>query len=368
MDHTEFRCGNAKPFLAERVPGTMVADPQHEESQSGHLPDPEAGGPQPWLVVLHGATASGKTSLAVRLAERFSGQIVSCDSVAVYRELEIGTAKPSSEERARIPHHMLDVVSPDQPYTAGDYAREARSSLGTIVAGNSLPIVAGGTGLYLRALLDGLFPGPRRFESLRVRLRQLEKERGGSYLARILQRIDPISAARIHPNDVPKLIRAIEVTLAMRQPMSTAWQVGRDPLRGFRILRLGLNPPRTELYARINQRAAAMFSNGLVEETEQLLARYGANCRPLASLGYKQAAQLLRGDLSLAGAIAGTQQGHRHYAKRQTTWFRREPDVYWLNGFGDDAAIVEEAVLQVEKQLCCRHKVDDGSDHCPPAE
>ncbi len=303
------------------------------------------------LVVLHGATASGKTSLAVHLAERFSGEIVSCDSVAVYRELEIGTAKPSPEERARVPHHMLDVVSPDQPYTAGDYARDARTSLSAIVARGNLPIVAGGTGLYLRALIDGLFPGPARFESLRVRLREMEKERGSGYLARILQRLDPVSATRIHPNDAPKLVRAIEVTLAARQPMSTLWEAGRDPLQGFRILRLGLDPPRPALYARINQRAAAMFSNGLVEETERLLARYGADCRPLASLGYKQTAMLLRGDLSLEDAIASTQQGHRNYAKRQTTWFRREPNVAWLDGFGDDAAILREAGLQVEKHL-----------------
>ena len=179
----------------------------------------------------------------------------------------------------------------------------------------------------------------------------MEKERGSGYLARILQRLDPVSATRIHPNDAPKLVRAIEVTLAARQPMSTLWEAGRDPLQGFRILRLGLDPPRPALYARINQRAAAMFSNGLVEETERLLARYGADCRPLASLGYKQTAMLLRGDLSLEDAIASTQQGHRNYAKRQTTWFRREPNVAWLDGFGDDAAILREAGLQVEKHL-----------------
>ena len=300
------------------------------------------------LVVLHGATASGKTSLAVQLAQRFSGEVVSCDSVAVYRELEIGTAKPSSEERARVPHRMLDVVSPDQPYTAGDYARDARASLADIAARGNLPIVAGGTGLYLRALIDGLFPGPARLETLRVRLRAMEKERGSTYLARILQRLDPVSAARIHPNDAPKMVRAIEVTLAARQRMSTLWEAGRDPLQGFRILRLGLDPPRPVLYARINQRAAAMFSHGLVEETERLLARYGADCRPLLSLGYKQAGMLLRGDLSMAGAIASTQQGHRNYAKRQMTWFRREPDVHWLDGFGDDPAIAERAILLVE--------------------
>ncbi len=301
----------------------------------------------PLLVVVHGATASGKTSLALQLAEHFSGEILSCDSVAVYREMEIGTAKPSAQERARIPHHMLDVVSPDQPYTAGDYSREARAVLCGIVERNRLPIVAGGTGLYLRALLEGLFPGPQRSEALRQRLRAIEKKRGSTYLARILERLDPVSAARIHPNDASKLVRAIEVTLTARRPMSASWEVGRNRLQGYRILRLGLDPPRAALYERINLRAAAMFSLGLVEETEQLLARYGTDCRPLASLGYRQAALALHGEISLPEAIASTQQGHRNYAKRQGTWFRREQDVYWLQGFGDEPAIVKRAMDHV---------------------
>lgn len=304
------------------------------------------------MVVLHGATASGKTALAIQLAQRFSGEVVSCDSVAVYRELEIGTAKPSPEQRALVPHHMLDVVCPNQPYTAGDYARDGRGSVADIKSRGKLPIVAGGTGLYLRALIDGLFPGPTRFESLRVRLREMEQERGSSYLARILQRLDPVSASRIHPNDAPKLVRAIEVTLAARQRMSSLWEAGRDPLQGFRVLRLGLDPPRPALYARINQRAAAMFSNGLVEETERLLGEYGQDCRALLSLGYKQAGMLLRGELLMQDAIHSTQQGHRNYAKRQMTWFRREPDVHWLDGFGDDPAIAEEALAKVEDHVC----------------
>ena len=320
------------------------------------------------LVVLHGATASGKTSLAVQLARRFSGEVVSCDSVAVYRELEIGTAKPSPEQRALVPHHMLDVVWPSQPYTAGDYARDARASLADIESRGKLPIIAGGTGLYLRALIEGLFPGPTRFESLRVRLREMEQKRGSSYLARILQRLDPVSAFRIHPNDAPKLVRAIEVTLAARQRMSTLWEAGREPLQGFRILRLGLDPPRPSLYARINQRAAGMFSNGLVEETEHLLARYGQDCRPLLSLGYKQAGMLLRGDLSMGDAIASTQQGHRNYAKRQMTWFRREPDVHWLGGFGDDPAIAQKALAEVEDQVGQGGEVREASNSPLSAE
>ncbi|MES2219574.1 MAG: tRNA (adenosine(37)-N6)-dimethylallyltransferase MiaA [Acidobacteriota bacterium] len=313
--------------------------------------NPESSTPSHPVVVLHGATASGKTSLAIDLALKFSGEIVSCDSVAVYRELEIGTAKPSPQQRALVPHHMLDVVWPNQPYTAGEYARDARASLADIASRGKLPIVAGGTGLYLRALIDGLFPGPTRLESLRVRLREMEQERGSSYLARILKRLDPVSASRIHPNDAPKLVRAIEVTLASQQRMSTLWEAGRDPLQGFRILRLGLDPPRPALYARINHRAVEMFANGLLEETERLLARYGQDCRPLLSLGYKQAGMLLRGDLSEPDAIASTQQGHRNYAKRQLTWFRREPNVHWLDGFGDDRVIARKALMQVEAHV-----------------
>jgi len=311
-------------------------------------PDPTG---QPLLVALHGATASGKTALAIHLAQHFSGEIVSCDSVAVYRELNIGTAKPTRVERARVPHHMLDIVSADRPYNAGDYCRDARAVLAEIAGRGRLPIVAGGTGLYLRALFEGLFPGPQRSEELRLRLRELETKRNGGYLARILRRLDPGSAAIIHPHDTPKIIRAIEVTLEARMPMSIAWQAGRDPLQGFRILRLGLAPARAVLYACIDHRASAMFSRGLLEETERLLARYGSECRPLASLGYKQAGMVLRGELSLEDAIAATQQGHRRYAKRQETWFRREPDIHWLEGFGDDPAIAAQALACVQQEL-----------------
>jgi tRNA dimethylallyltransferase len=298
---------------------------------------PESTAPNPpLLVVLLGATGSGKTALSLALAERFDGEILSCDSVAVYRGMDVGAAKPTLSERARIPHHLLDIADPGQPYSAGDYGRDARQTLAEITARGRLPIVVGGTGLYLRALLCGLFEGPKRSENLRERLRRSAASRPAEYLWRLLQRIDPISAARIHANDTPKLIRAIEVTVAARQPMSAAWQAGRDPLRGFRILRIGLDPPRQALYARINQRAAAMFTSGLMEETAALLAQYGPKCAALGALGYKQAAMVQRGEMPLAAAIAATQQGHRNYAKRQMTWFRREPDVVWLSQFGDE--------------------------------
>ena len=300
------------------------------------------------LIVILGPTASGKTALSLALAERFAGEIVSCDSVSIYRDLVAGTAKPTKEERGRAPHHLLDLVAPDETFTAGDYARLARQALAEIAARGHLPIVAGGSGLYLRALLEGLFPGPQRSEELRRRLRRRVRQHGSEYLHRLLARLDRAAAAAIHPNDVPKLIRALEVCLLARQPMSELWQKGREPLRGFRVLRLGLNPERSLLYERINTRARRMFDEGLVEETRALLARYGATPPPvLSSLGYRQAAQLLSGELSRDEAIAAAQQGHRNYAKRQMTWFRREPEVCWIEGFGDEERVQQECTQRV---------------------
>jgi tRNA dimethylallyltransferase len=304
--------------------------------------------PDPLLLVVLGPTASGKTALSVALAERLRGEIVNCDSVAMYREFEIGTAKPSPAERARAPHHLLDFVDPTGYVTAGEYARLARKALTEIKSRGNLPIVVGGTGLYLRALLDGLFPGPQRSEELRGRLRQRVEQNGPAYLHRLLRRFDSDAAEKIHANDIPKLIRAIEVCLASRQKMTEMWKQGRDPLTGFRILRLGLNPDRDELYARINQRAERMFESGLVEETEQLLAKYGDAARPLSSLGYKQAVQLLSGEIDRKTALQAAQQAHRNYAKRQMTWFRREPQVVWLEGFGEYALIEQRALALVE--------------------
>ncbi|HEX4650404.1 MAG TPA: tRNA (adenosine(37)-N6)-dimethylallyltransferase MiaA [Granulicella sp.] len=303
------------------------------------------------MVVLAGPTASGKTALSLALAEEFGGEIVSCDSVAVYREMEIGTAKPSIEERGRVPHHMIDFVAPDQACTAGDYSRGAREALAGITSRGRLPIVAGGTGLYLRALVDGLFPAPAVDPELRGRLRRLAETRGAAYLHRILRRLDARAAAAIHANDVPKVVRAIEVNLTAREPMSEQWQKGRDRLTGYRILRIGLAPARPLLYERINQRAAAMFERGLIEETERLVERYGYGCTPLGSLGYAQAIAVLRGEMTRDEAIAAAQQGHRNYAKRQGTWFRKEPEMHWLAGTGSDAAVLAEAKALVRAHL-----------------
>ncbi len=304
--------------------------------------------PEPLLVVVLGPTASGKTALSLALAERFRGEIVNCDSVSMYREFDLGTAKPTASERARVPHHLLDCVAPTGQVTAGEYARQARQVLEEIKRRGHLPIVVGGTGLYLRALLEGLFPGPERSEELRARLRQRAEGRGSSYLHRILHRLDDAAAKRIHANDTAKLIRAIEVCLASRQKMTDLWQQhGSDPLRGFRLLRLGLDPARQALYDRINRRAQQMFKAGLVEETQRLLQTYGRAAGPLSSLGYMQAVQFLSGELTREQALQAAQQAHRNYAKRQMTWYRREPDVHWLRGFGDDVEIQQAAEAQV---------------------
>jgi len=305
----------------------------------------------PLLVVILGPTACGKTSLSLALAETFSGEIVNCDSVAMYREFDIGTAKPSVEERTRAPHHLFDYVDPTEEVTAGEYARWARLVLAEIKARGRLPIVVGGTGLYLRALLEGLFAGPRRSEELRERLRAGAGRRGSNYLHGILKRLDPTAGERIHPNDGPKLIRAIEVCLASRQKMGQMWKQGRDPLRGFRILRVGLDPNRAALYERINLRAGKMFEAGLIEETQKLLAKYGDRARTLGSLGYKQAVQFLGGELRRDEALRAAQQAHRNYAKRQMTWFRREAEVKWFHGFGDDGEIQREVGALVEVSL-----------------
>ena len=302
----------------------------------------------PLAVLLLGPTGSGKTALSLHLAESFHGEIISCDSVAVYRGMDLGSAKPTPAERKQAPHHLIDVANPDEPYTAGAYSRAARTALHEITARNHLPIVTGGTGLYLRALTEGLFTGPSRHEDLRDRLRRSAEKHSPTWLHRILTRLDAPTAARIHANDTPKLIRAIEVSLAGKKPMSE--QLARDPLTGFRLLRIGLNPPRPALYDRLNRRCAEMFATGLIEETSTVLTRYG-RVKALDSLGYRQALAVLDGAFTEQEALTAAQQGHRNYAKRQLTWFRREPEVHWLTTFGDDPATADEAITLVRNQM-----------------
>lgn len=299
----------------------------------------------PLAVLILGPTGSGKTALSLTLGDKFAGEIVSCDSVAVYRGMDLGSAKPTREEQARLPHHLIDVLNPDEAFTAGEYSRKARVAMHSISERGHLPIVTGGTGLYLRALTDGLFAGPARQTELRERLRGSQARHAGDWLHRVLRRIDLHSAERIHANDTPKLIRAIEVCLTTRATLSSTLdgEAARNPLTGFRLLRIGLNPPRSALYDRLNNRADAMFVNGLIEETRGLLEHYGP-VKALDSLGYRQAMSVLMGKMNELAAIHAAQQGHRNYAKRQLTWFRREPEVHWFTSFGNSAE-TQAAVL-----------------------
>lgn len=305
------------------------------------------------LVVVLGPTGSGKSELALTLAEAVRGEIVNCDSIQVYRQLSVGSAKLPPEARRGIPHHLLDAIEIGQELTAGDYSRLARQALFAIRAQGGVPIVAGGTGFYLRALLDGLSPAPPRSESLRARLRALAQRRPAA-LHRFLRLHDPVAAQRIHWNDRQKLIRALEITLLAGRPVTQTQSLPRATLAGFAILKLGLAPERALLSERLNQRSAAMFQHGLLEETRALLeAGFSAETKPLRSLGYKQAVQMLQGRFTLEQAIRECQAKTRQYAKRQITWFRAEPCVHWLNGFGWQETIQTEALAQVQSFAHC---------------
>lgn len=295
------------------------------------------------LVAVVGPTGSGKSDLALRLAEEFSGEVVNCDSVQVYRGFDIGTAKLPPEERRGIPHHLIDIREPDEVFTAGEFALMAKALLPEIAARMHLPIIAGGTGFYLRALRDGLSPGPQRDERLRGRLAERAAKRPDS-LHRILSRLDPEAARRIHPRDINKTIRALEITLLARQPATRLYGQGRDPLRGFRWKVIGLNPPREILYARLNERCEKMFDAGLLDEVRRIVARgIPPDSKPFEALAYKEAAAVLRGEMDQTRALEEAQRHTRQYAKRQWTWFRREQSVTWVDGFGDEPGTQHEA-------------------------
>jgi len=300
------------------------------------------------LVAVAGPTGSGKSDLALAIAEECNGEVVNCDSLQVFRYFDVGTAKLPIEERRGIPHHLIDIVNPDELFTAGEYARLARQTIAEITSRGRLPVIAGGTGFYLRALLEGLFEGPSRDQELRDRLAARESRRPGS-LHRLLRRFDRDAAARIHPNDVPKVTRALEVCLVTRQRVTELFRAGRDALQGYETLKLGLLPDRDALYERLDARCARMFEGGLVEEVRAILAMgYSPACKPFESHGYKQALQLINGELSPRDAVFYAQRNTRHYAKRQITWFRRERDLVWLKGFGDLPQIRAEALARTK--------------------
>jgi tRNA dimethylallyltransferase len=303
------------------------------------------------LVAIVGPTAAGKSALALALAERLDGEIVNYDSVQIYRGFDVGAGKLPAAERRSIPHHLLDCLEPAQLLTAGDYRREALRVLTDLRARAKLPLFVGGTGLYLRGLLLGLFEGPPRSEALRERLRVLARKRGREHLHRLLERLDRAAAQRIQPRDTQKIIRALEVCLLARKPLSALHARGRRGLQGYQVYKIGLNPERGRLYERINRRVEAMFAGGLLDEVRALLARPDASrIKPLEALGYRQACAALRGEMSLEKAIRHTQVATRHYARRQLTWLRPESDIVWFEGFGDDPETQRRVLSALEQR------------------
>lgn len=303
------------------------------------------------LVVIVGPTASGKSAQGIFLAEQLGGEVLVCDSTQIYRHFDIGTGKVSAAARARVPHHLLDLCEPTEEFTAGDYLRAARAVLIEVSGRGRLPIVTAGTGLYLRAFLEGLSPLPPRSPELRGRLQARAEEQGSERLHRLLARVDPTAAGEIGPRDTPKLVRALEVYFLARRPRTELFQAGRERLEGYAVQKLGLMPDRKKLYERIEARVEEMLDAGWLEETRRLRERFGDQVKPFGFLGYKQLAAHLRGELSLKEAVKQIKHETRQYAKRQITWFRKEPGVEWLPGFGDDARIQAEAVACIRAAL-----------------
>jgi tRNA dimethylallyltransferase len=304
------------------------------------------------LVAILGPTASGKSALGVWLAEQFGGEVLACDSTQLYRGFDIGTAKPSQADRRGIPHHLLDALTPQQETTAGGYRQMALAVLEDLRQRQRLPILTVGTGLYLRALLEGLADVPQRSEELRERLRTSAEDRGPGYLHRLLKRLDPEAANKIAPQDEQKLIRAIEVCVLARKPLSEVHRAGRKPLEGWRPLKIGLMPPREALNERIHARTDAMLANGWLEEVRGLMAGgLPEHAKPFDFIGYRELREVLRGDKKLEDARAAIQQSTRQYAKRQLTWFRKDPTVRWLIGFGDDAQTHQEASDRLRREM-----------------
>jgi tRNA dimethylallyltransferase len=301
------------------------------------------------LPIVIGPTGSGKSDLSLCIARAIHGEIVNCDSLQVYSGFDVGTAKVPPSERQGIPHHLIDIVEPTDLFTAGDYARIAEPVVREISARGNTPVLVGGTGFYLRGLLEGLSPGPARDDALRSRLAARESKRPGS-LHRILSRLDPFSAARIHLNDKNKTMRALEVRILEGLPLSMMFERGRTPLRGFLPIKIGLDPPRDLLYARLNERARKMFDGPILDEVRQLLsAGVSPAAKPFESLGYKQALQAIQGLVTQQQALESTQQETRRYAKRQLTWFRKEHGVHWIEGFGDSPQVQGAALSILER-------------------
>jgi tRNA dimethylallyltransferase len=298
----------------------------------------------PPLLAIVGPTASGKSALGVFLAKEFGGEVIACDSTQLYRGFDIGTAKATPAERASVPHYLLDILDPTEDSTAGGYRERALAVLDDLRKRSRLPIFTVGTGLYLRALLEGLADLPLRSEELRERLRESAAAHAPGHLHKMLARLDARAAPQIAPADEQKLIRAIEICLLAKKPLTEIHRTGRTPLTGWRILKIGLQPEREALYDRIHKRTDAMLQAGWLDEVSRLISSgLPENAKPFQFIGYRELRSQLRGEITLEAARAAIQQGTRQYAKRQLTWFRRESNVFWLAGFGDNGAVQSAA-------------------------
>jgi tRNA dimethylallyltransferase len=297
------------------------------------------------LIVILGPTSSGKSALGISLAERLEGEVLVCDSTQVYRHFDIGTGKVPVAEQHGIPHHLVDLVESQEVFTAGEYRTRALDVLGEVGRRGKLPILTAGTGLYLRALLEGLADAPKRSEHLRERLRNRAELDGPEHLHRLLARMDEEAASRIAPRDTPKIIRAIEIRTLAGKPVGEIHRSGRKRLEGFSIRKIGLQPARDALYARINARVEAMIASGWIEEVRRLEAQgIPADAKPFQFIGYSDLRACLEPGSSIQEAVKRIQQSTRQFAKRQITWFRKEPDVTWIAGFGDDVKVLASAV------------------------
>jgi tRNA dimethylallyltransferase len=304
------------------------------------------------LLVILGPTASGKSAMGVWLAEKLDGEVMACDSTQLYRGFDIGTAKPPMDDRRGVPHHLIDMLDGTEAATAGGYRERAIAVLEDLRRRQKLPVLTVGTGLYLRALLEGLADLPQRSEQVRERLRASAAEHGPGHLHRILRRMDAESTEKIAPADQQKLIRAIEICLLASKPLSEVHRSGRKPLRGWRAIKIGLMPAREALYERIHTRTEAMLAQGWLEEVRRLMeSGVPENAKAFEFIGYRELRAVLREEMQIEEARTAIQQATRRYAKRQMTWFRREQGVEWLLGFGDEEKIQQQALAKVRAEL-----------------
>ena len=307
---------------------------------------------RPLVVAILGPTATGKSTLGVALAERYGGEIVNCDSTAVYRGFDIGTDKVAVAEQRGIPHHLIDIVDPTGEYTAAQYAADAASVIRAIHERGRLPILVGGTGFYYRALTRGLFPGPGRDRVLRTRLEALAARRGVTALHRLLRRVDAASAARIQPRDAKRMVRALEVYLLTGRPLSDHFADTRSLLPDVDFLPIGVRLPAAQISERVVRRVDEQFARGLLDEIRALLAAgIPETARPFGGLVYRQALEHLRGVRDEASTRALIAQENRQYARRQLIWFRKEPNLVWLDGPGESPATLAAANRLLESRV-----------------